>query len=102
MRLVRLAILLACAASTPAWSAHEKIVLISHGGIGNPFWGVLFNGAKQAAKDLDVNLQILFPNRDGDQPGTTQKLSEAISTHPDGIAVTLASAAHCEYIKEAR
>jgi simple sugar transport system substrate-binding protein len=87
-----------------AFSAHagERIVLIAHGGVGNPFWSVLFNGAKQAAKDLNVNLQILFPMKDGDQAGTTQKLSEAISTHPDGIAVTLATPANCEYIKEAR
>jgi simple sugar transport system substrate-binding protein len=80
----------------------EKIALIAHGGIGNPFWAVLFNGARQAAQDLNVHLQILFPNQDGDQQGTTQKLSEAISTRPDGIAVTLATVAHCDYIQEAR
>lgn len=84
------------------FAAKEQIALIAHGGTGNPFWSVVFNGAKQAAKELDVDLQILFPNNDGDQAGTTQKLSEAISTKPDGIAVTLATQANCEYIKEAR
>ena len=82
--------------------AKERIALVSHGGVGNPFWSVVFNGAKQAAKDLNVQLQILFPNHDGDQAVTPQNLSEAISTKPDGIAVTLATPAHCEYIKEAR
>lgn len=82
--------------------AKDRIALVSHGGVGNPFWNVVFNGAKQAGKDLNVEVQILIPNKDGDQPGTTQKLSEAISTNPDGIAVTLATKAHCELIKEAR
>lgn len=85
-----------------ARGAGERIVVISHGGVGNPFWSVVFNGAKQAAKDLGVQLQVLFPNNDGDQPGTTQKLAEAISTKPDAIAVTFATPAHCEYIQEAR
>lgn len=90
------------ALSSSALGAGEKVVLVSHGGMGNPFWAVVFNGAKAAAKDLNVDLKILFPDKDGDQPGTTQKLSEAISTHPDGLAVTLATSAHCEFIKEAR
>lgn len=92
----------ACNRSQRASGPKERIAIVSHGGVGNPFWAVVFNGAKQAAQDLGVELQILFPNQDGNQPGTTQKLSEAISTAPHGIGVTLASAAHCEYIAEAR
>ncbi|MBI4422632.1 MAG: substrate-binding domain-containing protein [Elusimicrobia bacterium] len=97
-----LALVLFWLSASPARAGGEHIVLVSHGGVGNPFWGVLFNGAKQAASDVGARLQILFPNQDGDQPGTTQKLAEAISTQPDGIAVTLATPAHCEYIREAR
>jgi len=85
-----------------AWGAKEKIKLIAHGGVGDPFWSVVFKGAEQAAKDMDVKLQILYPRKGGDQPGTTQILGDVISTKPDGIAVTLATTAHCEYIKEAR
>src|SRR5665647_1877944 len=88
--------------STTVFAGGEKIILVSHGGVSNPFWGTVFNGARQAAKDLDVNLQILFPNQDGDQPGTTQKLAEAISVKPAAIAVTLGTKSNCEYIKEAR
>lgn len=90
------------AAALPAAASGERIMLVSHGSPSNPFWGVVYNGAKQAAQDTGASLQILFPNQDADQPGTTQKLAEAIATKPDGIAVTLASPAHCEYIREAR
>jgi simple sugar transport system substrate-binding protein len=82
--------------------AKERLALVAHGGVGNPFWNVVFNGAKQAGKDLGVDVQILVPNKDADQAGTTQKLSEALTTNPDGIAVTLATKAHCDLIKEAR
>ena len=85
-----------------AHAAKERYALITHGGTGNPFWSVVFEGAKQAAKDLGVELQILYPNTDGDQPGTTQKLAEALSTNPNGVAVTLATTGHCQYIKGAR
>lgn len=91
------ALWLAAWLAAPSFAA-ERITLVSHGAPSNPFWGVVYNGAKQAAKDLGTSLQILFPNQDADQPGTTQKLAEAISTKPDGIAVTLATPAHCEYI----
>lgn len=90
------------ALALPAFASGERIMLVSHGSPSNPFWGVVYNGARQAAKESGVHLQILFPNQDADQPGTTQKLAEAIATKPDGIAVTLASPAHCEYIREAR
>lgn len=93
---------LAFLASANALAAGQRVVLVSHGSPSNPFWGVVFNGAKQAAQETGATLQILFPNQDADQPGTTQKLAEAISTKPDGIAVTLATPAHCEYIREAR
>ena len=94
--------LCALSLSQVAFSSNEKLVLITHGGTGNPFWSVVFQGAKQAAKDQGVDLQILYPNNDGDQAGTTQKLSEALSTHPSGIAVTLASTGHCQFIKSSR
>ena len=48
-------------ATPQAHAKGEKIALIAHGGVGNPFWPVVFKGAKDAAKDLGVHLQILFP-----------------------------------------
>lgn len=101
-RLALLSSLFVLFTSTSALASKERYALITHGGTGNPFWSVVFEGAKQAAKDLGVELQILYPNTDGDQPGTTQKLAEALSTNPSGVAVTLATTGHCQYIKTAR
>ncbi len=67
----------------------ERIFLISHAGIGDPFWAVEFKGARDAAKQAGIRLTILAPERPNDVVRQLELLNTAISEQPDGIAVTI-------------
>lgn len=64
--------------------------LITHGSQ-DPYWTTLFEGAKTAANDLHVNLQILAPAGANDISKQLQYFESASATHPLGIATTLPS-----------
>lgn len=67
----------------------EKYVIVSHAGAGDPFWNIVFNGAKQAAADIDVNLQILAPETPNDLARQVELFNAAIAAKPKAIAVSI-------------
>ena len=71
------------------FAAKEKAFFISHAGAGDPFWNVEFKGAKQAAKDLQLDLQIMAPEKPNDIARQVQILKAAIASKPDGIAISI-------------
>ncbi|MGQ9472569.1 MAG: sugar ABC transporter substrate-binding protein [Candidatus Caldatribacteriaceae bacterium] len=73
-----------------------KFYVVSHGGPGDPFWGVVMKGVEEAAAFINKG------NPDGDVVEATYQgpakysieelvnmLNSAIATKPDGIAVTI-------------
>ena len=67
------------------WCAGKKIVFFPGGPAGGVFAVNVYNGAKQAAADLGVNMQTVWSNWD---PATmVSQFKSAIATHPTGIAV---------------
>ena len=67
------------------WCAGKKIVFFPGGPAGGVFAVNVYNGAKQAAKDLGVNVQYEWSNWD---PATmVSQFKSAIATKPTGIAV---------------
>lgn len=68
----------------------ERFYLVSHAGAGDPFWNIVFNGAKQAAADIDVNLQILAPETPNDIARQVELFHAAIAAKPKAIALSVA------------
>lgn len=73
----------------PAQAKEPTIFLISHAGAGDPFWGIEFKGARDAAQRLGVDLHILAPEFPNDIMRQRELLEQAILAEPDGIATTL-------------
>ena len=67
------------------WCAGKKVVFFPGGPAGGVFAVNVYNGAKQAAADLGVNMQTVWSNWD---PQTmVSQFKAAIATKPTGIAV---------------
>lgn len=81
----------------------EKFIVVSHAGAGDPFWNIVFNGAKQAAADINMNLQILAPETPNDLARQVELFNSAISAKPKGIALSIPDdQAFSESLKEAK
>jgi simple sugar transport system substrate-binding protein len=81
--------------STPLVAAQEpirpsvNIYYVSHGGCSfDYFWCVVERGAKEAAKDLGVDLTLITPEKFNLEQ-TAQDIDRAIGANPDGLAVTV-------------
>ncbi|HID16061.1 MAG TPA: sugar ABC transporter substrate-binding protein [Candidatus Atribacteria bacterium] len=75
-----------------AFSADQlRFYVVSHGGPGDPFWGVVMKGMKDAANQYGVKATYLGPEKFSIQ-NLVNMLESAISSKPDGIAVTITNA----------
>ncbi|MBL7479444.1 substrate-binding domain-containing protein [Legionella bononiensis] len=70
--------------------AGDKYYLITHGSQ-DPYWLSLFEGAKKAAEELKIEVQILAPSGANDVPKQVQFIDSALATHPLGVATTIPS-----------
>ncbi len=70
--------------------ATEKYFLITHGSA-DFYWQALFNGAKEAARQWKVKLQIIAPLGANNTQAQVANLQNALATHPAGIATSLPS-----------
>lgn len=73
--------------------ANEEMYMISHAGIGDPFWMVEFEGARAAADESGVDLKILSPEVPNDIVRQIELLNLARGKEPVGIAVTISDSA---------
>jgi len=62
--------------------------LVSHGTAGDPFWTIVKNGAEQAGRDLDVNVEY---QSSGDPQTQSQYIDAATNQHVDGLIVSMAN-----------
>ncbi len=70
-------------------SVKPRYFVISHAGPGDPFWNIVFKGAKEAQRVLGAELQILAPETPNDIARQVELLNAAIATKPNGIAISI-------------
>lgn len=67
------------------WCSGVKIVAFPGGPQGGVFANNVYNGFKQAAKDLGPSVKYYFS--DWDPNKLVSQMKEAVATHPDGMAI---------------
>ncbi len=68
-----------------------KFYVISHGGPGDPFWGVVMRGARDAGEMFNCDVTYLGPEKFSIQK-LVDMLETAIAGDPDGLVVTITNA----------
>ena len=64
------------------------IKMVTHGQATDPFWSVVSNGAKDAAKELGVNLHYQSP-QNFDMITMSQMIDAVVATKPDGLIISV-------------
>ena len=65
-----------------------SINMVTHGQATEPFWSVVSNGAKDAAKELGIDFYYQSP-QNFDMITMSQIIDAVVSTNPDGIIVSV-------------
>ena len=89
------------AASGLAAADQTRVVFVTHGQSGDPYWSVVKNGMDDAAKTLGVKAEYLAPET-FDMAKMAQMIDAAVASKPDGLVVSIADpAAISEPVKNA-
>jgi simple sugar transport system substrate-binding protein len=75
-----------------AAAAETRIVFVTHGQSGDPYWSVVKNGMDDAAKSLGVKTEYLSPET-FDMVKMAQMIDAATASKPDGLVVSIPDAA---------
>jgi simple sugar transport system substrate-binding protein len=68
-----------------------RFVVVTHGQASDPFWSVVQNGVKQAAKDMGVEAEYQAPTT-FDMVAMGQLIDAAVASNPDGLIVSIPDA----------
>ncbi|MGQ0485610.1 MAG: rhizopine catabolism ABC transporter substrate-binding protein [Hyphomicrobiales bacterium] len=89
------------AAANIAAADETRVVFVTHGQSGDPYWSVVKNGMDDAAKTLGVKAEYLAPET-FDMAKMAQMIDAAAASKPDGLVVSIADpAALSEPVKNA-
>lgn len=80
------------AAATFAAADETRVVFVTHGQSGDPYWSVVKNGMDDAAKTLGVKAEYLAPET-FDMAKMAQMIDAAAASKPDGLVVSIADPA---------
>ena len=69
-----------------------RVVFVTHGQSGDPYWSVVKNGMDDAAKTLGVKAEYLAPET-FDMAKMAQMIDAAAASKPDGLVVSIADPA---------
>ena len=75
------------AAATMA-AAETRVVFVTHGQSGDPYWSVVKNGMDDAAKTLGVKAEYLAPDT-FDMAKMGQMIDAVVASKPDGLVVSI-------------
>jgi simple sugar transport system substrate-binding protein len=75
-----------------AAAAQTRVVFVTHGQSGDPYWSVVKNGMDEAAKALGVKAEYLSPET-FDMVKMAQLIDTATASKPDGLVVSIPDAA---------
>lgn len=73
-------------------AAETRVVFVTHGQSGDPYWSVVKNGMDDAAKILGVKAEYLAPET-FDMAKMAQMIDAAAASKPDGLVVSIADPA---------
>src|SRR5579871_6750387 len=85
--LVVMGLVLTVNGTATAQAKKLKLILVSHGGPGNPFWVTVIKGMNDAGALFGADVQWLSANTD-DVPSMPKYLQDAIAAKPDGLGIT--------------
>jgi len=89
------------ATALTAAADETRVVFVTHGQSGDPYWSVVKNGMDDAAKALGVKAEYLSPET-FDMVKMAQLIDAATASKPDGLVVSIPDAAALsEPVKEA-
>ena len=80
------------AAATFAAADETRVVFVTHGQSGDPYWSVVKNGMDDATKTLGVKAEYLAPET-FDMAKMAQMIDAAAASKPDGLVVSIADPA---------
>ena len=83
---------LAAATGIGPVAAETRVVFVTHGQSGDPYWSVVKNGMDDAAKTLGVKAEYLAPET-FDMAKMAQMIDAAAASKPDGLVVSIPDAA---------
>ncbi|MGE3873036.1 MAG: sugar ABC transporter substrate-binding protein [Parvibaculaceae bacterium] len=86
------AVTIVTAASSWAAADETRVVFVTHGQSGDPYWSVVKNGMDDAAKTLGVKAEYLAPET-FDMAKMAQMIDAAAASKPDGLVVSIADPA---------
>src|SRR4029079_8810797 len=75
-----------------AAAAQTRVVFVTHGQSGDPYWSVVKNGMDDAAKSLGVKAEYLAPET-FDMAKMGQMIDAIAASKPDGMVVSIPDAA---------
>jgi len=75
-----------------AATAQTRVVFVTHGQSGDPYWSVVKNGMDDAAQALGVTAEYLAPET-FDMAKMAQMITAAAASNPDGLVVSVPDAA---------
>jgi ribose transport system substrate-binding protein len=86
--LIASTVALAAALSGPSYAAADKPTIpVIVKDTTSPYWQIVFSGARQAGKDLDVNVPTLGAQSEADISGEISILENAVSEKPAAIVI---------------
>jgi simple sugar transport system substrate-binding protein len=65
-----------------------RIIMVTHGQAGDPFWDVVRNGAEAGARETDSSLEYCSPEH-FDPAAMSRLIDEAAATRPDALIVSI-------------
>jgi len=80
------------AATGPSAADETRVVFVTHGQSGDPYWSVVKNGMDDAAKTLGVKAEYLSPET-FDMAKMAQMIDAITASKPDGMVVSIPDAA---------
>ena len=84
-------IMVSCSNNEKSINKSEKkitIKMVTHGQATDPFWSVVSNGAKDAAKDLGISFHYQSP-QSFDMVTMSQMIDAVVATEPDGLILSV-------------
>ncbi len=76
------------ASSANAEDKKLRVIFITHGQAGDPYWNAIKNGNAEAAKTFNADVQYEAPDV-FDMAAMGKMIDAAVATHPDGIVVSI-------------
>ena len=72
-----------------ASAAEFRFNYVMHSNTGQPFWGAVNKGMQDACKQLDLDCQMLFLDKDGDIAQVKNNFDASVAQQVDGIVTTI-------------